>query len=142
MLKGVNPLLSPELLYALAQMGHGDEIVLVDANFPATSTAQRLVRLDGCDLPTAAEAMLSVLPLDTFVPRPVAAMQVVGDPETVPDVQQDVLAIAQRAEGRPVQVERVERFAFYERAKRAFAVVATSEARPYGCVIFVKGVVF
>ncbi|MBV9542762.1 MAG: ribose ABC transporter [Chloroflexi bacterium] len=142
MLKGLNRLLSPELLYVLAQMGHGDEIALVDANFPAVSTARKLVRLEGCDLPTAASAILSVLPLDTFVEQPVAAMQVVGKPSEVPDVQRDVLEIAQRIEARTIAVERVERFAFYERAKRAFAVVATTEARPYGCVIFVKGVIF
>ncbi|MBV9170551.1 MAG: hypothetical protein JOZ81_10745 [Chloroflexi bacterium] len=142
MLKGLNRLLSPELLYVLAQMGHGDEIALVDANFPAVSTAHKLVRLEGCDLPTAASAILSLLPLDTFVEQPVAAMQVVGKPSEVPDVQRDVLEIAQRIEARTIAVERVERFAFYERAKRAFAVVATTEARPYGCVIFVKGVIF
>ena len=142
MLKGLNRLLSPELLYVLAQMGHGDEIALVDANFPAVSTARKLVRLEGCDLPTAASAILSLLPLDTFVEQPVAAMQVVGKPSEVPDVQRDVLEIAQRIEARTIAVERVERFAFYERAKRAFAVVATTEARPYGCVIFVKGVIF
>jgi L-fucose mutarotase len=142
MLKGLNSLLSPELLYVLAQMGHGDELALVDRNFPATACAQRLVRLDGCDLPTAAAAILSVLPLDTFVPRPVAAMQVVDEPETVPQVQAEVFEIARRLEGREFNVERVERFAFYERTKRAFAVVATTEPRPYGCVIFVKGVIF
>ena len=142
MLKGLDPLLTPDLLYVLAQMGHGDEVALVDCNIPAESVARRLVRLDGCDLATAAKAMLSVLPLDTFAARPLAAMNVVDDPGAVPEVQQEIHAIARNAEGRDIDVERVERFAFYERARRAFAVVATSEARPYGCVLFVKGVIF
>jgi L-fucose mutarotase len=142
MLKGLDPLLSPDLLYILAQMGHGDEIVLVDSNFPAVSTARRLVRLDGCDLPAAARVVLSVLPLDTFIERPVAAMEVVDHPEVVPEVQQAVFGLARSIENRAIDVERVERFAFYERARQAFAVVATSEARPYGCVIFTKGVIF
>jgi|SRR5919108_1262115 L-fucose mutarotase len=142
MLKGLDPLLSPDLLHILAQMGHGDEIALVDRNFPAVSTARRLVRLDGSDLPTAARAILSVLPLDTFVERPVAAMEVVDRPEVVPEVQQEVFSVARAIEERDIDVERVERFAFYERARQAFAVVATSEARPYGCVILIKGVIF
>lgn len=142
MLKGIDPLLSPELLHVLAQMGHGDEIVLVDRNFPAVATARRLVRLDGCDLPTAVRAVLSLLPLDTFVQQPIAAMAVVDDPGTVPAVQQDVFALARSIESRELGVERVERFAFYERARQAFAVVATSEARAYGCVILTKGVIF
>ena len=142
MLKGLDPLLSPDLLYVLAQMGHGDQIALVDGNFPAVSTARRLVRLDGCDLPAAARAVLSVLPLDSFVERPIAAMDVVDQPGVVPQVQQDVFAVAHSAEGREVAVERLERFAFYARAREAFAVVATSEARPYGCILLTKGVIF
>jgi L-fucose mutarotase len=142
MLKGLDPLLSPDLLHVLAQMGHGDEVALVDRNFPAAAVARRLVRLDGCDLPTAAAAVLSVLPLDTFVAQPIAAMDMVDNPGAVPDVQREVFALAGSAEARNLEVERVERFAFYERARRAFAVVATQEARPYGCVIFVKGVIF
>ena len=141
MLKGIDPLLSPDLLHILAQMGHGDEIALVDSNYPAVSTSRRLVRLDGCDLPTAARARLSVLPLDTFVQQPVAAMDVVDKPGMVPAVQKEVFDIARTAENREIDVERVERFAFSARVRDAFAVVATSEARPYGCVIFIKGVI-
>lgn len=141
MLKGIDPLLSPDLLHVLAAMGHGDELVLTDRNYPAVSSARRLVRLDGCDLPRTARAVLSVLPLDTFIERPVAAMAVVGDPTTIPAVQQEVFDIAAEAEGREIGVERVERFAFYERARRAFAIVTTSEARPYGCVLLTKGVI-
>ena len=140
MLKGIDPLLSPDLLHVLAAMGHGDELVLVDRNYPATSSDRPVVRLDGCDLPTAARAVLSLLPLDTFVDRPVAAMAVVGDPAAVPGVQQEVFDLAREVEGREIGVERVERFAFYERAREAFAIVTTSEARPYGCVVLTKGV--
>src|SRR5947209_18262624 len=141
MLKGIGPLLPPELLLVLAQMGPGDEIALVDRNFPAVSMSRRLVRLDGCDLPGAARAVLSILPLDTFVERPLAAMNMVDTPDVVPEVQRDVFDIAQEVENREIGVERVERFAFYARASEAFAVVATTESRPYGCVILTKGVI-
>lgn len=142
MLKGIDPVVTPELLHVLASMGHGDEIVLVDRNFPAVSVGRRVVRLDGCDLPRAAQAVLSLLPVDTFVERPVAAMAMVDTPDVVPEVQKDVFELVEAAEGRAVGVERVERFAFYERARQAFAVVTTSEDRPYGCVVLVKGVVW
>jgi L-fucose mutarotase len=141
-LKGIDPVLTPELLHVLASMGHGDELVLVDRNFPAVSVGRRVVRLDGCDLPRAARAILSLFPVDTFIDRPLAAMAMVDTPDVVPDVQQDVFALVEAAEGRQVGVERVERFAFYERAKQAFAVVTTTEDRPYGCVVLTKGVVF
>jgi L-fucose mutarotase len=140
-LKGIDPLLSPELLHVLASMGHGDTIAVVDRNYPAVSTARRLVRLDGCDLPAAARVMLSLLPLDTFVEHPVAAMAVVGSPDEIPPVQREVFDIVRQAERRAVGVERIERFGFYERVREAFAVVVTSEARLYGCVILTKGVV-
>ena len=141
MLKGIDPLLSAELLAVLARMGHGDQLALVDRNYPAASSGRPVVRLDGADLPAAARAILSLFPLDTFVERPVARMQVVGDADVVPDVQREVLAVAERAEGRRIEVESVERFAFYARVRDAFAVVATTEARPYGCLLFTKGVV-
>lgn len=141
MLKGIDPLLSPELLHALAAMGHGDEIALVDCHFPAVSIARRLVRLDGVPLPDAARAVLSVLPIDTFIDEPVAGMQMVDTPDVIPDVQKEVFAAVREVEGREVGVGRVERFAFYERAREAFAVVVTGERRPYGCVILTKGLV-
>ena len=141
MLKGIDPLLSAELLAVLARMGHGDQLALVDRNYPAASSGRPVVRLDGADLPAAARAILSLFPLDTFVERPVSRMQVVGDADVVPDVQREVLAVAERAEGRRIEVESVERFAFYARVRDAFAVVATTEARPYGCLLFTKGVV-
>ena len=102
MLKGLDPLLSPDLLHVLAQMGHGDQIALVDRNFPAASTARRLVRLDGCDLSAAVRAMLSVLPLDTFVEHPIAAMDMVDQPGVVPEVQQEVFSLARSGEDRDI----------------------------------------
>jgi L-fucose mutarotase len=141
MLKGLNPVLSPDLLYALAAMGHGDEIAIVDRNFPATSTARRLVTASGVDVTTAMEAVLSVLPLDTFVPSPLARMEVVGHPQRLLPVHQEVQQACERHEGRPVQMASVPREEFYERARRCFAVVATSEERPYACFLLTKGVI-
>jgi len=141
MLKGLDPLLGPDLLHVLAAMGHGDELVIADGNFPAASLARRLVRLDGVDAPRALRAILSVLPLDTFTPRPAAVMAVVGDPRAVPEPVRDFQAIVDAAAGRTVPLEALERFAFYARARAAFAVVATGERRPYGNILLVKGVV-
>jgi L-fucose mutarotase len=140
MLKGLDPLLGPDLLHVLAAMGHGDEIVIADGNFPAASLARRLVRLDGVDAPRALRAILSVLPLDTFTPRPVAVMAVVGDPRAVPEPVREFQALVDAAAGRSVTFESLERLAFYDRARAAFAVVATGERRPYGNILLVKGV--
>ena len=139
MLKNLSPLLSPDLLHVLASMGHGDEIVLADANFPATTHAKRLVRLPGVSATDALDAVLSVLPLDDFVPSAAMTMQVVGDPLAIPDTVQDfnrVLAL----HGNPLATS-LERFAFYERAAAAFAIVATGEVRIYGNILLKKGVV-
>jgi L-fucose mutarotase len=141
MLKGLDPVLGPDLLHVLAAMGHGDELVVADGNFPATSLARRLVRLDGVDAPQALRAILSVLPLDTFTSRPAAVMAVVGDPESVPEPVREFQALVDAAAGRSVTLEALERFAFYERARAAFAVVATGERRSYGNILLVKGVV-
>jgi len=139
MLKGLSPLLSPDLLHVLASMGHGDEIVLADANFPAATHARRLVRMPGVDAPQVLEAVLSVLPLDDFVDRPAWTMQVVGDANAVPVVVQAFNASLHRygaAASSPL-----ERFAFYQRAAAAFAIVATGECRVYGNILLKKGVV-
>jgi L-fucose mutarotase len=140
-LKGVHPLVGPDLIYALAAMGHGDELAVVDRNFPATSMAQRLVPLAGVDLMSAAGALLSLFPLDTFVPQPVVRMEVVGAPDHIPEVQEEFLRVCEKAEGRPISMGSLSREDFYARARRAFAVVATSEPRPYGCFFLVKGVI-
>jgi L-fucose mutarotase len=142
MLKGLDPLLGEDVLYVLAAMGHGDQVALVDRNFPAASMSRRLVRLAGADMVTAARAVLSVLPLDTFVDQPVVRMEVVGAPSEVPQVQAEVLALCQESEGREFEMGSLRREEFYAHAKEAFAVVATSEARPYGCVLLTKGVLF
>ena len=141
MLKGLDPLLGPELLHALAAMGHGDEIAVVDANFPAAALAQRLVRLDGVGAPRALAAVLSVLPLDTFTETPAVVMAVVGDPAVVPPPVREFQPLVDAAAGRRVRLVPLERSAFYARARAAFAVVATGETRAYGNILLAKGVI-
>ena len=139
MLKGINPLLAPDLLHALASMGHGDTIVIADANFPAAAVAQRLCRTPGVLAMPVLEAVMSLLPLDSFVSHPVAVMQVVGDPSAVPEAVQEYQAFFNRTLGRALEFEVVERHAFYERARKAFVVVATGDSRPYGNILITKG---
>ncbi|HUG19155.1 MAG TPA: RbsD/FucU domain-containing protein [Planctomycetaceae bacterium] len=141
MLKNVPSILSPELFYAIAAMGHGDEIVLADGNFPAESHAQRCIRADGHTVPAVLEAILKFLPLDTFVESPAFVMQPVEDQPVEPPVWADFQSIIDAAEGRAVSIERIERFEFYDRARNAFAVVATGETALYGNLILKKGVV-
>lgn len=141
MLKGISPLLGPELLHCLAAMGHGDELVIADANFPAAAVARRLLRLDGVGTPEALAAILTLVPLDQYVEAPLAVMQVVGLPDESLPIFAEFQSIADRSEQSAVRMERVERFAFYERARRAFGVVVTGERRLYGNVILAKGVV-
>ncbi len=140
MLKGIPAILSPELLKIMMEMGHGDEIVLGDGNFPAASCAKRLVRLDGHGVPEILDAMLRLFPLDTFVEAPVGLMAVVPGDTTVPAIWDDYRRIIAAREGGR-KIELVERFAFYERAKRAYAIVATGESALYANVILKKGVV-
>ncbi len=141
MLKGIPAILSPELLKILMEMGHGDEIVIADGNFPAASIAQRLVRADGHGVPELLEAILSLFPLDPYTEKPVALMQVVpGDTVETP-IWDTYRAIVSAHEDKANGIENVERFAFYERAKRAYAVVATGEGALYANIILKKGVV-
>ena len=142
MLKNIDPLLNADLLQVLAAMGHGDDLALVDRNFPAAANARRLIRLDGTDIIKAGRAILSVYPLDSFVDHPVKRMQMVGKPDEIPAVQQDFQKVIDAAEQRSWPMGSLERFAFYEAARQAFAVVATSESRPYGCFLLKKGVIF
>jgi L-fucose mutarotase len=137
MLIGIHPLLTPDLLHALASMGHGDELVIADANFPSASIARRLVALPGIDAPRALEAILTVFPLDAASSPAVFAMQPTGRQEGVPEPVADF----QRVLGANATIGSLDRFAFYERAREAFAVVRTGEMRPYGNAILVKGVV-
>jgi L-fucose mutarotase len=146
MLRDLDPLLTPELLYVLAAMGHGDEIAVCDANFPAESLALAtphgsVVRLVGADAPAAARAILSLLPLNEFVDAPATRMEVVGAPDELPDVQREVQEAVDRAAGRSLPMASLERHAFYDAARRAYALVATGERRFYGNFVFTKGVV-
>ncbi|MEX3006969.1 RbsD/FucU family protein [Hoeflea sp. TYP-13] len=141
MLRGLNPILSPDLLYILRAMGHGDEIVIADANFPAESMGQQVVRLDGISATEVLEAVLSVMPLDSFVDDPASTMQVVDDPETTPEVVEAFQKIIEKVADNPAAITSVERFTFYDRAKTAFAIVQTGEKRLYGNIILKKGVI-
>ena len=146
MLKGIDQRLSAEVVHVLMLMGHGDDLVICDVNHPAATIAAettygRLVDMAGCDIPTAARAILSLMPLDTFVPAPVRRMQVVGNPAGVVPIFGRMQAVIDAAEGRRVEMEALERFAFYEAAKRSFAILRTSDSGPYGCFILKKGVV-
>ncbi|CUJ97191.1 L-fucose mutarotase [Ruegeria denitrificans] len=141
MLRDIDPLLSPELLYALRAMGHGDEIVIADANFPGSSLGPDCIRADGSSASEMLQAVLSVTPLDTFVPDPVVTMQVVGDAEAVPEAVADFQRIIDATADNPAQIQGIERFAFYDRAAHAFAVVQTGERRLYGNIILKKGVI-
>lgn len=139
MLKNIDPLLTADLLHALAAMGHGDSIALVDANYPATSHARRLITMPGTDIDGVLSAILSVLPHDAFVPTPAQIMQVVGAPTAQPEVF-GVFTRLLTQSGWP-QAEAIERFAFYAEAKEAFAIVHTGERRLYGNIILRKGVI-
>ncbi|HXC57650.1 MAG TPA: RbsD/FucU domain-containing protein [Rhizomicrobium sp.] len=140
MLKGIDPLLGPSLLGALRAMGHGDEIVVADANFPAASSNRRIVRAEGVDAPRMVAAIVSLLPLDDFVPAAAFRMAVVDTPDEVPAIVAD-FAKALASGGYTGAIAPLERFAFYERARAAYAVVATGETRLYGNLILKKGVV-
>ena len=141
MLKNIPSIISPELLKILMEMGHGDELVIADGNFPAASIAQRLVRLDGHNVPVVLEAVLKLFHLDIYVDRPIALMQVVpGDTVETP-IWEEYRNII-KASGEIFQeFEYVERFFFYERAKKAYAIIATSESALYANIILKKGIV-
>ena len=140
MLKGISSILSPELLKILMEMGHGDELVIGDGNFPAASVAQRLIRCDGHGVPELLEAIMQLYPLDTFVKAPVSLMAVVdGDNAPTPVIWETYKNIIAKYEN--VEIEYLERFEFYERAKTAYAVVATGEGAIYANVILKKGII-
>ncbi len=145
MLKGIHPLLNADVLYALRAMGHGDDLIVADTNFPSDSVARETVfgevlRIDA-DAATAIAAILSVYPLDTFVDDAAARMEIVGAPKEIPPVQKEVQKVIDRAEGRKWPMVSIERYAFYERAKQAYCVIQTHERRFYGCFAFRKGVI-
>lgn len=145
MLKGINPLLNADVLQALRAMGHGDDLIIADTNFPSDSVARqtvlgRLLRIDA-SAADVVKAVLSLYPLDTFVDDAAARMEVVGKPDDIPAVQQEVQKEIDAAEGKAWPMISVERYAFYERAKKAYCVIQTGERRFYGCFAFRKGVV-
>lgn len=140
MLKGIHPALSPELLKVLAEMGHGDEIVLSDAHFPAHQLHHKVIRADGIQIATLLEAITPLFEYDQYVERPLAMMQAVPGDSLDPAVEERYLAAIAKINGKVPLVERVERFAFYDRAKTAYAVVITGELAKYGNIILKKGV--
>lgn len=143
MLTGISPLLSPELLKIIAEMGHGDELIIGDGNFPAASMGQRVVRADGHGVAPLLEALLPLFPLDRFVPKPVGLMEVVPGDKTVPTIWETYRKIVERFQPERIAegFDMVERFAFYDRTREAYAVVATGESSLYANVILKKGVV-
>jgi len=141
MLKGIPNSVSPDLMHALMSMGHGDELVLADAHFPASSHAQRLIRADGLDLSTILPAVMNFFPIDTFVEDHAMVMQVVDSKQTKPPIWEQFMQILSKAEGDWVNLTPIERFSFYNRAKSAYAIVATGETAFYANLILKKGVV-
>lgn len=146
MLKGIDQRLSAEIVHVLMLMGHGDDLVICDVNHPAATIAAdtthgRLIDMAGCGILHATQAILTLLPLDTFVPAPVARMQVVGDAGRILPLFSDMQTLCSEMEGRPVALNPLERFDFYAAARRAFAIIRTSDSGPYGCFILKKGVV-
>ncbi len=145
MLKGLDHRLNADVLHALRAMGHGDTLIVADTNFPADSIARhttvgRLLRMENLTTPQAIQAILTVLPLDTF-DDPAGRMQVVGHPDRIEPLQADVQTIIDTAEGRSAPMIGIERYAFYEQARRAYAVIQTGETRFYGCILLRKGVI-
>jgi L-fucose mutarotase len=144
-LKSLDPLLNADVLYALRAMGHGDDVIICDTNFPADSVAKatvhgKLLRIDA-SAARVAKAVLSVMPLDGFVDKPAERMEIVGKPKEVPPVQAEVQVEIDKAEGKSWPMGSIERFAFYEKAKKAYCVIQTGERRFYGCFVFKKGVI-
>ena len=145
MLKGIDPLLNADALWVLKSMGHGDDLVIADMNFPSDSVARqtvygRLLRFENVTAARAAKAILSVMPLDSFVEKPALRMEIVGKPDEVPPVQAEVQTEVDSAEGRSWPMGSIERFAFYDLARKSYCVIQTGERRFYGCFVFKKGV--
>jgi len=146
MLKSIDPILNADVLFALRAMGHGDDLVIADTNFPSDSIARqtalgRLLRIDNVTAARAAKAILSLMPLDGFVDHPARRMEIVGKPNEIPAVQAEVQREVDAAEGRAWPMGTVERFAFYDLARKAYCVIQTGERRFYGCFLFKKGVI-
>jgi L-fucose mutarotase len=141
MLKGIHPLLHADLLHALAAMGHGDELAIVDANFPAASVGKRILHIGGAPAAEALDAILTLFPLDTFVIPAAFTMEVVGEPEAVPEPVREFAGVFTRHGLADAEIGHLPRSAFYDRARSAYVVVRTGELRPYGNILLVKGVI-
>ena len=141
MLINIDPILSPELLSMLRSMGHGDRIVLCDANFPAASLAKRIIRIDGANIPRTTKAILSVMPLDSFIEYPATRMQIDNKPEEMNETHKEFAKTVKEIAGSNWKIGSIERLQFYKEAKEAFAIVVTSDQRPYSCFILHKGVI-
>ncbi len=143
MLKGVPAILSPQLLKVLCEMGHGDEIVIADGNFPAESMGKDavVIRADGHGVPEILDAVLKMIPLDQYVETPAALMEVVPGDDCVPVIWEQYRALLEENGEDPARIEMMERFAFYERAKKAYAIIATGESAIYANILLKKGVV-
>tara|TARA_Y100001970_G_C14171085_1_gene824189 strand:- start:695 stop:1144 length:450 start_codon:yes stop_codon:yes gene_type:complete len=144
MLKGINPLLNADVLHVLRAMGHGDDLIIADTNFPSDSVARqtiygKLLRIDA-SAADVVQAVLSVMPIDTFVDDAAARMEVVDEPKTILPVMTEVQDKVSAAGG-PNPMLPIERFSFYDRSKKAYAVIQTGERRFYGCFAFRKGVI-
>ena len=140
MLKGISPLISPQLLEVMVRMGHGDELVLADAHFPGESLGKRVVRADGLHIADLLEAILPLFELDSYVPHPLVMMEPVTGDTLDPQVEISYRKSILLTNPDIPQKKRIDRYAFYERAKSAFAVVMTGELAKYGNVILIKGV--
>ena len=145
MLININPILSPELLFILRSMGHGDKLILADANFPADTMNKRVIRLDGVNIPDAAKAILSVFPLDSFLvsqgQAAASRMEVDEKPEELLDSHKEFINIVKEVSGSNWKVGSIERQSFYEEAKKSYAIVTTTDARPFSCFVMTKGVI-
>ena len=146
MLKNIDPLLNADLLWVLAAMGHGDDLALVDANHPADTVASHCIvkkplRVSAANMADVARAILTLFPVDDFTHDPVRRMEVVGAPDDVPPIQSEVQSVIDAAAGRSLPMAGIERYAFYDAAKKSFAVVQVNDARPYGCFLLRKGVI-
>ena len=141
MLININPILGSDLLSSLNNMGHGDTLVLSDANFPASSIGQKVIRLDGVNIPEAAKAILSVFPLDSFIKYPVKRMEIDNEPDKINEIHQDFIDMVKVVSGEKWKIGTIERFQFYKEAKNAYIIISTTDARPFGCFILTKGVI-
>ncbi|MFA9392157.1 MAG: L-fucose mutarotase [Prolixibacteraceae bacterium] len=140
MLKGISPIISPQLLEVLARMGHGDEIILADAHFPGESFNKNVLRADGLRIADLLEAILPLFELDAYVPAPLCMMAAVKGDQLDPAVEEAYLKAIHKTNPNVAPIERIDRFDFYDKARGAFAVVMTGETAKYGNIILKKGV--